>query len=66
MEENKLDKKQERREFIKNAAKIAIPGIAILGMGLNLSSCKKPCVCASNCTSGCEGGCSGYCTGLSS
>ena len=42
MEENKLDKKQERREFIKNAAKIAIPGIAILGMGLNLSSCKKP------------------------
>ena len=55
MEESKLDKKQERREFIKNAAKIAIPTIAILGMGLNLSSCKKPCVCGSNC--------SGYCTG---
>jgi hypothetical protein len=59
MEENKLEKKQERREFIKNVAKIAIPTIAVLGMGLNLSSCKKPCVCGNDCSSGCSGSC-GY------
>ncbi|MFZ4523318.1 MAG: hypothetical protein ACOYNC_16535 [Bacteroidales bacterium] len=76
MKENKTPDSLNRRDFFKKAAKLSLPFVAVLGLGVTLSNCKKPdnttCDgCANDCSgastssgcSGCSGSCSGTCSG---
>jgi hypothetical protein len=71
-----LEEKQERREFLRNLGKAALPAIAFLGLGAigsklhgssepgkgknRKSSTSMEC---SECVGSCEGGCKGTCEG---
>lgn len=63
----KNEELQSRREFFKNAAKGALPILALTTFGPSiLSSCSKDDDnggCGKNCSGGCEKSCSGGCAG---
>lgn len=76
--ESILEEKQDRREFLKNLGKKALPAIAFLGLGalgsklygsqrVNITKSNQISSCSSECASGCGGaclsGCSGQCEG---
>jgi len=67
-----LEEKQDRREFLKNLGKTALPAIAFLGLGvlggklngsqeMNRSGSKPRMDCVGACMDSCEGGCKGTC-----
>lgn len=72
-----LEEKQERREFLRNLGKAALPAIAFLGLGAfgsKLHGSNDPVGvknkksnpsmdCSSGCTGECEGNCKGDCMG---
>lgn len=66
MKKNKNEELQSRRLFFKNAAKGALPILALTALGAPfLASCSdsKSSGCGTKCTGGCKTSCSGDCDG---
>ncbi|MGE5341297.1 MAG: hypothetical protein ACM3SY_07420 [Candidatus Omnitrophota bacterium] len=74
VKDERFGEKQERREFLKSFGKVALPAIAILGLGAfgnklhgsNYSydgKSAKAIGCEGNCSGGCKGSCKDSCSG---
>ena len=65
--EKRAEDKLARREFFLTAARVIIPTLGLMGLGLTAFSGRAAAAdCSSLCTGGCQGactGCTGSCTG---